>query len=303
MTMPNFLIIGAAKSGTTALYQYLKQHPQIYMSSVKEPEFFAFEGENLNFNGPGDVPRLSITNIEDYQAQFQGASNSKAIGEASPLYLYSPKAPHRIKHYVSEARLIVILRDPVERAYSQFLMFVRDGRETTDNFTMALLEENTRVHNNWAWGWHYTRVGFYYSQLKRYFDQFNPEQIKVYLYEDLCDNPLGVLQDIFCFLEVDEKFIPNISLKHNISGIPSNKSLHTFLTKSNFLRTTLKSLVPNLLHRQIKTILINQIVNRNLLKPDLDMEVRNQLIDVFQEDIIQLQNLIHRDLSAWLNKF
>jgi Sulfotransferase domain len=296
MLMPDFLIIGAAKSGTTALYHYLKQHPEIYMSPTKETEFFAFEGETLNFCGPGDMPRRSITCLEDYQAQFQGVSTEKAIGEASPLYLYSAKASERICHYVPHAKLIAILRDPIERAYSQFLMFVRDGRETTLDFATALREEDSRIQNNWAWGWHYTQVGFYYPQLKRYFDTFNSEQIKVYLYEDLNRNSIAVLQEIFGFLGVDEMFLPDISVKHNISGMPKNKLLHDFFAKPNPVRLALRPLLPAELRKQMRV----NVNNQNLSKPQLSPEIREQLIPVFREDILQLQDLIQRDLSAWL---
>lgn len=296
MIMPNFLIIGAAKSGTTALYHYLKQHPDIFMSPTKETEFFAFEGEQLDFRGPGDTPRRSITQVEDYQAQFQAVSHQKAIGEASPLYLYSLKAPERIWHYTPSAKLITILRDPVERAYSQFLMFIRDGRETTLDFAIALQQEETRIAHHWAWGWHYTRLGFYHAQLKRYFDKFSPEQIKVYLYEDLNDDPTRVLQDTFGFLGVDDRFKPNVTVKHNISGIPKNKLLHSFLKRPNLVKTLLKPLVPAQLNQQLKRNLINQ----NLAKPQLSPEIRAQLISVFREDTLKLQDLIQRDLSAWL---
>ena len=141
MVMPNFLVIGAAKAGTTSVYEYLKQHPQIWMSPLKETNFFALEGETLNFRGPGDqdyINRFSITKIEDYLNLFQGVSNQVAIGEVSPLYLYSLKAPERIRHYTPDTKIIIILRNPVDRAYSSFLHLIRDGREQIRNFAQAL---------------------------------------------------------------------------------------------------------------------------------------------------------------------
>lgn len=296
MIMPNFLIIGAAKSGTTALYHYMKQHPQIYMSPLKETEFFAFEGEKLDFYGPGDMPRHSITKLEDYQAQFQNVSNEIAIGEASPAYLYISAASDRIQQHIPDAKLIVILRDPVERAYSQFLMFIRDGRETTFDFATALQLEETRASKNWAWGWRYIDLGFYHLQLKRYFDKFDPGQIKVYLYEDLSKNPISVLQDVFCFLGVDETFVPDISVRHNISGMPKNKIIHSFLARPNLIKTALRPLLPTSLRKQ----LAKDLRDKNFSKPTLSSEMRSQLIDIFREDILQLQDLIQRDLSAWL---
>lgn len=294
--MPNFLIIGAAKSGTTALYHYMKQHPQIYMSPVKETEFFAFEGKKLDFCGPGDMPRHSITKLEDYQTQFDNVSTEIAVGEASPAYLYIPEASARIQYHIPNAKLIAILRDPVERAYSQFLMFIRDGRETTFDFATALQLEQTRASENWAWGWRYVDLGFYHFQLKQYFDRFNREQIRVYLYEDLSKKPIHVLQDIFCFLNVDETFVPDISVRHNISGMPKSKIVHSFLTRPNLIKTALRPLLPISLRKQ----LTKDLREKNFSKPMLSSEMRSQLVNGFRDDILKLQDLIQRDLSSWL---
>jgi Sulfotransferase family len=301
MVMPNFIILGAAKSGTTALYHYLKQHLQVYMSFLKETEFFAFEGEKLNFTGPGDMPRASITTLEAYQAQFSGVTQEIAIGEASPLYLYSPKAPERICHYIPNAKLVVILRSPIERAYSQYLMFIRDGREPSLDFATALAEETRRQQKNWAWGWNYVDVGFYYSQLKRYFEIFDPTQIKIYLYEDLKTSPVELIQDLFGFIGVDSTFIPDMSKKPNISGIPKNQILHQFTTQSNFLRSISKPVVPSAVRGKISKMLRDQ-VNRDLLKPKISPEIHEKLILTFQDDILNLQDLIQRDLSAWTKR-
>src|SRR5215218_4707583 len=123
MTMPNFLIIGAGKSGTTSLYHYLGQHPEVFMSPMKEPKFFCFEGERPNFRGPGDdeeINRKCVTTIDAYRALFDGVACEKAVGEASSMYLYYPKAPERIDHHVAGVRLIAVLRNPVDRAYSSY---------------------------------------------------------------------------------------------------------------------------------------------------------------------------------------
>ncbi|MFC1495140.1 sulfotransferase [Thermodesulfobacteriota bacterium] len=260
--MPNFLIIGAAKAGTTALYHYLHQHPQIYLSPRKEPRFFAYEGENLNFCGPYDHVEASrdaiVTDINIYQSLFQGVSTEKAIGEASTLYHYSLKAPERIQHYIPDAKLIAILRNPVDRAYSGFLHFVRDDLEPLTDFAQALQEEEVRIRNNWLPGYHYKEMGFYYTQLKRYYARFDHSRIKIYLYEDFKTGPLSVLRNIFRFLRVDEEFVPDISIRHNVSGIPRNKMLYRyFLRGRNPIKAILKPFIPTKLRRRIKTNLIN----------------------------------------------
>ena len=301
MTMPNFLIIGAAKSGTTSLYHYLKQHPQVYMSPVKEPKFFALEGERPNFRGPSDeqeINRKSVTDIDAYRALFKGVTSEKAIGEASTLYLYSLKASERIRHHVPDAKLIAVLRNPVERAFSSYLHCVRDRGEPLTDFAQALRQEETRIENVWGPIWHYKNVGFYSAQLERYFDLFRRDQIKIYLYEDIKSNAVGVLQDIFRFLEVDDTRIPNISLKHNVSGVPKNRLLHALLNKRNPLKSAIKPLLPAKPRKRLN----HSLTNRNLVRPGLSPEVREQLIEVYSEDVLRVQELIQRDLSQWLKR-
>ena len=294
MTLPNFLIVGAAKAGTTALHKYLEQHPQIYMTPTKETNFFAFESQEINFQGVGDeaLKDFSITDLETYKAQFAGVTNEKALGEACPSYLYYPQAANRIKQYIPQARLIVILRNPVDRAYANFLHTVRDDREPHQNFALALQDELTRIANNWEWFWHYIQLGYYGAQLKRYYEIFAPSQIKVYLYEDLKENPVALLQNIFRFIEVDDTFVPNMALRPNKSGMPKNKLFHQLLTKPNPVKTLLKPLFPAKIRQKIQ--------HQNLNTPQIAPEVRQQLIDLYRPDILKCQDLINRDLSAWL---
>jgi len=288
MTFPNFLIIGAQKTATTSLYHYLKQHPKIYMSPVKEPKFFLLERWEYKKSKP-------ITDIKAYRALFQGVSDEEAIGEASPQYLYSQTAPERIYHYIPEAKLIAILRNPVERAYSSFLHKIRVGQESL-TFDRALREEETRIRNNWEPLWHYKQLGFYYAQLKRYFDVFDRGQIRVYLFEDVKADPIGILQDIFRFLKVDDTFVPDISIRHNVGGIPKNKVLHTLLSNSNLAKSILKPFF----FKGLRRCIASRLRNLNTIKPPLKPEIRRQLIQEYQEDILKLQDLIQRDLSKWL---
>lgn len=296
--MPNFLIIGAPKSGTTALYSYIKQHPQVFMSPVKEPQFFAFEGEELNFQGPKVQINSSITDLESYQALFQGVKDEKAIGEASALYLGIPKAPERIDHYLPDVKMIAILRHPVDRAYASFMHLIRDGREPLTNFADALEAEEKRIAENWGFLWRYKQLGFYSAQLERYFKRFPREQMRVYLYDDFCERPLEIIQDIFQFLDIDRNFIPDLSVKPNVSGRPRFKFIQNFIRKPNPIKNVIKPLLP----QQRKEYLTSQLANWNLNKPKLSLEFKAELTEQFQEDITHLQHLINRDLSHWLTE-
>ncbi|QUY44823.1 sulfotransferase [Acaryochloris marina] len=294
MTLPNFLIIGAAKGGTTSLYYYLDQHPQVYMSPVKEPRFFALEDEDLNFCSPDELfVENSILDFGDYCQLFEGATNEVAIGEASPLYLYSTKAPSRIKHYIPDIKLIAILRDPVDRAYSSYMHYVREGYEQC-SFAKALAVEEQRIHENWVYMWYYKRCGYYHEQIKRYLDTFDASQIKICLYDDLKANTPLFLQDIFSFLNVDSSFVPDLSVL-NASGVPKSRLLYNFLDRGNPARTMLKVL-PHDLRRAIA----KPLRKWNLEKPTLPPEVGNDLRSVYRDDILKLQDLIDRDLSSWL---
>lgn len=298
MTLPNFLIIGAAKSGTTSLYYYLSQHPEIYMSPVKEPYFFAIEGEGTNFQGLGNLKNFKyVKDIETYSALFDKVSNELAIGEASTWYLYKPQAVKRIKYYIPEAKLIAMLRNPVDRAYSQFTYMISEGREPLMDFSQALEAESKRISNNWLPWWHYKQRGFYYQQLKRYFETFNHEQIKVYLYEEFKDDSITVLQDIFNFLGVDNRFVPEKLQKHNVTYIPQSQTINQLLNPRNSFNSTLRNIFPSQLRKLIKSQLLK--LNKRQ-PPSLKIEVRKELVAEYREDILKLQDLIQKDLSHWL---
>ena len=322
MTLPNFLIIGAAKSGTTALYNYLRQHPQIYMSPVKEPRHFAFDAQDLDFRGPGDAQlhRSSVLDPAQYEALFAGATAAhRAVGEASPVYLCSPKAAGKIQARLPQAKLIAILRHPVERAYSHYLHLIRDGVEPLTDFAQALAAEPQRARDNWEYRWRYKELGLYSQQLQRYLAAFDRRQLKIYLYEEFDQEPKRVLQDIYRFLGVAEEFSADTSVRYNASGVPRNKLVHAVLsrlqkaTQSAFDKApgqedaasakptpgNAGGLGKSALVEKARQVGIG-LKNRNLVKPPLAPEVRASLLEQCREDILATQGLIQRDLSHWL---
>jgi hypothetical protein len=296
MTMPNFLIIGVMKAGTTSLHYYLKQHPQIYMSKYKEPKFFAYEGREVNPNVTDPLLRKQyrVTTLADYQALFADAKNEKAIGEASPIYLHSPEAPERIRHYIPEAHLFAILRHPVERAYSAYLHLQREGYKPNPNFAQELDAEESRDPENYAPMWFYKRLSLYYQPVKTYLDIFGPDRVHIYLYEDFQARPVQVFQDMCRILGVEATFVPDMSIRWNVTGVPKSRLLHKILTTSHPIRNAFIHHIPGALRWK------NHLRDSNLYKPPMALEVRRRLINYFREDICKLQELIQRDLSAWL---
>ncbi len=295
MTLPNFLIIGAAKAGTTSLHSYLKEHPQIYMSPEKEPRYFAPELYTIYNNGVRQGGRRKTLSFAEYCQLFQAASNEIAIGEASTEYLYIPQALERIKKCIPNVKLIAILRNPIERAFSAFCYQLRDGYETL-TFEQALQAEDKRIQDGFRPGWHYKQVGFYYAQVKRYLENFQPEQIKIYLHEELEDNSIAVAQDVYKFLGVNDTFTPDLT-KRNVSGIPKSRLLQDMFTKDNPLKSAIKPFLPI----QLRKSIYRGVRKHNLgAKPVLPSKIRQELIELYREDIEQLQTLIQKDLSPWL---
>ena len=299
MKLPNFLIIGAAKSGTTALYAYLKQHPQIFMSPFKEPRFFAFQDNPPRFQGPRDqanaINNKTITSIDKYLDLFKGVTTEIAIGEASPAYIHVPGTAERIQRLIPNVKLIAILRHPAERAFSSFLHLKREGYEPLD-FGQALIEESNRTSKNWEFLWQYKGLGFYYEQLNQYYRVFDQTQIRVYLYDDLQENPENLMRDIFEFLNVDSSFVPDTSKKINTSGIPKSKKLKEFLGKPDYVKSLLKPFFP----KKLRKNLVYYLQQKNLQRPSISLDQRTHLTREYHADILKLQGLIKRDLSHWL---
>ncbi|HYC31039.1 MAG TPA: sulfotransferase, partial [Gemmatimonadales bacterium] len=259
MTLPNFLMIGAQKSGTTAIYAYIAQHPQVFTSENKEPGFFAFEGQPAAFTGPDDArgERYRVRDIERYRELFRAAGAQPRRGEASNVHLYVPQAADRIRHYVPEAKLIAVLRDPVDRAYSAYRHLVRDGREDL-SFEDALAAEPRRIAANWHPHWHYLARGFYHAQLARFYERFDPRQIAVYTYDDFRRDPAGMLRSVFTFLEIDPDFLPDMSVRHNVSGVPRFRLLHGLVARPSAAKDLVKRLIPTGARQRIRSALMDR---------------------------------------------
>lgn len=302
--LPNFIIFGAEKSGTTSLYHYLKQHPEIYMSPEKEPYFFICEngypevlGNRIELD---NFLKTRIKTMDEYEKLFSGVKNEKAIGEASANYIYVSKAAEKIKHYIPEVKLICVLRNPVDRAYSNFLHCIGRGVEPLRDFSEALKQEEKRIHENWGLVHYYKEKGFYYKYLKKYFELFKKDQIKVYIYNNFKDFPEQTVKDIFSFLNVDSSFVPETSRQHNVSKtLGLKKNIFTSILQSrNPLKIYLKDLIP----KNLKNKIITSMNKHNVepIKP-MNQEIREMLLNAYKEDIYKLEDLIQKDLKSWFH--
>jgi hypothetical protein len=312
--LPNFLIVGAGKAGTTSLYHYLRQHPQIYMSPVKEPGYFAPEiraeklGEAmrrhvalqsqslaavLNDGEPTKPYGWIAAEWEDYCRLFRAANGAKAIGEATPAYLWSASAAANICARLPDARIIMILRDPAERAFSQYLHQLSVGL-TAASFR-AHLEACVRGgHRELSPVYPFLEIGLYYEQVKRFLDIFPRTQVRIYWYEEAWRDPASLLADVFRFLEVNAEFGPDLSERSHQRRAPRSARLHYFLKRSH-IWYSLRSLVPD---RHLGSL--RRLAFRSGPSLRMDPADRQYLVDYYRDDIHHLALLLDRDLSAWL---
>lgn len=298
MPVPNFLIIGPPKCGTTALYAALACHPQIYMSPVKEPRFFAFDGQPPSFSGPGDelYNQCAITSWEEYLSLFAAADGHTALGEASPVYLTSfqpERTAENIWRRLPDIRLIAILRQPVERAYSHFTSRRQLGIEPLADFREALAAEEQRIAANWSPGFRDRRNGMYFANLAPYFEHFPRNQIRIYLYEALIQDPQSVLTDLCHFLKVDPTLMPGSLELRNVTTWPRSRLLAALLRRAQML----KALLPLGMRRTWGTRL--RAWNR-IKPPPLDPDLHRELTESYRQEVVNLQSLIDHDLAHWL---
>lgn len=276
MTLPNFLVIGAPKAGTTSLYEYFRVHPQIFMPRIKEPRFFGYEGGE-------DRLKFPIQTRAEYEALFEGVTTETAIGEATPHYLLYKGAARRIHATIPEARLIASLRNPVDRAYSIYQM---NQRNKGVNVNLSFAEAMRGDHN---------LQEVYHPNLKRFFDLFPRERIAIILLEDLEAEPRRTVRELFAFLGVDPAFTPDLTKIANPGGAPRNRLLHAVLANRKLVALARETLPESMIAP------FKALRSRNLEKRPLPASERKAAVDFFREDILRTGDLIGRDLSGWLS--
>ena len=312
--LPNFFLVGATKAGTTSLYHYLDQHPQIYMSPIKEPCYFASEVRPSSFadqfqeevreslrsiqkylSGPMRERRFSglVLEWDDYLKLYQNHQGEPAIGEASVCYLWSKTAAANIASRIPGARIIVILRDPADRAYSQYLDSLTGGR-TLKSFREHVELGMARTDPRFDILHPFLELGSYHDQVKRYLECFPKENIRIYWYEDYRGDIAKILPDVFRFLNVDAAFVPDASRKHRAPRVPKWYKLSYFL-KQKGLWQPLRRSIPPVFRPAIRNAVLRK--RESLVMDPRDREL---LIGYYREDIRKLSTLLDRDLSPWL---
>ncbi|MEM9947659.1 MAG: sulfotransferase [Cyanobacteria bacterium P01_D01_bin.36] len=300
MTLPNFLIFGVQKAGTTSIYSYLKQHPQVFVSPRKETDFFC---RDLSVPISVDEPRQTrggrqrILTIEDYESLFARVTDEVAVGEASPNYLFAhERAVPGIQKYVPNAKLIAVLRNPVERAYSDYLMHVRQVVGNRNSLGVQVKESAESSHT--------LLKGRYYEGVKHFLEAFGSEQVKVFLYDELRQDAPGLMRQIYEFIGVELSFEADTGRKQQTAQIPKNQSINQLLQTNNPLRSLAGSVLRKVMPEEKRQKLRSRLIAANSTGKEglpLSAEDRQLLEDYYRDDVRQLQDLLDRDLSGWFD--
>jgi hypothetical protein len=298
-TRPNLFIVGAQKSGTSALAGWLGQHPQVCMSFPKEPGFLAFGSNGYPYrDGWGRIApanRYVVTDERAYLALFAGATaRQRVLGEASTWYFAVPGMAQKIYTYNPAAKIIVILRNPIERAYSAWCHARGDQLEPCEHFAAALAAEVQRGEVEFLL--RYRRMGLYSEALADYQAIFPVAQLLVLFHDDVRIDALAVWREVCQFLDIDASKLPTFSHRFNTTGRPRNRLLHKLL-RSHRLKRLARSTLPHAVAIETK-----QRLDRINLRqhPAMDAACRNELQEYFRPDIEQLSQLTNRDLRSWL---
>lgn len=297
MNITDFLIVGTARAGTTALHQSLSQHPGLFLPKLKEPCFYCFNGVEQNYRNGKFA--FAIKDYHSYRKLFINAEKGQLKGEASTPYLYlHSKTIENIRKYNNdpdEIKIVVVLRDPVERAYSQYLWRVRDGREKL-SFEEALENESKRDNENFSFDYLYARRGLYFEQVKDYFENF--KYVKIILYDNLKDQYELTLSDLCRFLGVEDKFVFGSGKRVNESYSPRYPALARFVTAESRIKFFLMDKMPGEWLSRIKTMFRHLNYSKEPLTMNSNTE--RQLRNYFKNDIEKLQMLTGINLTRWL---
>jgi hypothetical protein len=303
VALPDFLVIGVPKAGTTALYAALVRHPQLYLPAVKEPKFFLTDNAPpAGRGGPGDVQTYQeqIWRRADYEALFDCAPPGTRRGEATPFYLYDRHAQERMRKLVPHARLIAVLRDPVDRAHSNWAHLWAAGLEAESDFVAACAAEERRRAAGWAHFWHYVGLGRYGEQLDHLYRLFPREQVLVLRYRDLVDRPTDTLDDVCAFLGVATGLVADVP-PENVRPCPARTALNDRLRAVLRFGGTIGYRFPVPWRHAVRGPLLALLHRNTGPRPKLTRAQRAAVLPYFVDDIARLERLTGDSYADWLS--
>ena len=283
----DFFIVGAPKAGTTSLYHYLEEHPEIEMSSQKEPDYFSdipLQKQGMYYG------KNRINTLDKYESLF-AQKEGVIYGEGSVSYLFYENVAEDIKKYNPNAKIIIMLRNPIDRAFSHYLMDYRLGL-VSDSFE-DIINKKSKYKNAHLFYQQYIEVSEYAKQIQRYCNVFSTDNLLLIDYEDFKEDVAGTVGLVYDFLKVSTEFTADINTKHNTFTMPKNKGIR-FIYSFVFLRKILTFIFPKSLVKNIKGLLFKADK-----KPELLEETRNQLKQFFSDDVRKLGGVLGKDYSKW----
>jgi hypothetical protein len=303
VALPDFLVVGVPKAGTTALYAALIRHPQLFLPGVKEPKFFLSDGPPPRHRGgPGDRQTHGehVWRREAYEALFDAAPPGTWRGEATPFYLYDLDAQARIRRLLPHARLIAMLRDPVDRAHSNWAHLWAAGLEPERDFVTACRIEPRRRAAGWAHFWHYVGQGRYGEQLTHLYGLFPREQVLVLRYRDLRDRPTDTLNQACAFLGVRTGMIDEVP-DENVRPYPAQTPVNDVLRGTLRLGGRIGYHFPVPVRRAFREPLLSLLHRDTGRRPKLTRDQRAAVLPYFTDDIALLEQVTGNSYSDWLS--
>jgi hypothetical protein len=300
--LPTFIVAGAPRCGTTSLHYYLRQHPQVCMSSIKEPNYFLFGPDGRPRIAEAPIIRKSVQKLSDYTALFRRTAATRAIGEASPLYLYTQATPAQILAVCGVVQVVCVLRRPADRAWSHFLYAFPDVAPAARRATFAeLVEAEMRAgpgYEPYRTPTHLVRLGRYADQVRRYQEAFGTDNVQVLLVEDLSGDRTGSLAQVCRFVGVDDGFEFDLDQRYNPSGIGNDNPVVRRVVRS--VTPTLKAVLPPRLAGRLAELRMGRASGAGTTPaPAMDPVMARRIADWCADDVDELGRLIGRDLSAW----
>lgn len=290
-TFPNFIGLGASKCGTSSLYAYLQQHPEVFLSVPKETQYFTYD-EVFELGPEGLVANY-----------FGGAEGYSAIGDITPTYFIASQVaiPRILESYGDRTpKFILIFRDPVERAWSHYLHKLRAGGETESFVHAMALEEKRMAREPLGW-WGYVMEGRYALNMRPWLEAFPREYFLFLLTEDLAADPIRVLRDIYQFLGVDPDYVVPDLERQNTAGVAKSERVLKLINSPSLLKSLVKQVLPLRYRQSLKTRIIEFNTNHRAPIPELSPELRIQLADYYRPDIEEFEAMTGLDLRRWKN--
>lgn len=300
--LPDFLIVGAAKSGTTSLFFYLSQHPKIALPIIKEPRFFVSNADKKDGIERAFEVAKTINDLDEYTSIYQ-KSVEKLCGDASTdyLYLFEESIFNIKKYYGASARslpIIVMLRNPVERAWSHYMMQKREGKETLSfEEAVSVKTLKQRLDKGWPISFDYLGYGYYASQVNAFRKEF--DNVLVLQYEDFERDAASIVRLVWRFLQLDDAAELNVEAKYNVSGVPKGK-IHSFAAKLLYKKNPIKRIVKHLLPRSLRYYIRTRASQTLFEKSGVPVETKKFLQERYKDDVSRLAIQQGIDISKWL---